>query len=79
MDLRDKIYFEVNLLNDIPQEAKDALNDPALQHSVEEMPGSDRFKAMVLGLSAFNALRGDHEPSEPNQSKPMLPHAKSWE
>jgi hypothetical protein len=61
-------------LDDIPKEAQDVLNDPALKRSVEEMPGSDRFKAMVLGLSAFSALRADYDPPEHGQVNPMFTH-----
>ena len=51
-------------MNDIPQEIKEALNNTELQETVQNLPGSMRFKAMALGMAAFQYLKA-HEKNQP--------------
>ena len=42
---------------DIPQEITEVMDGKELRENVAQQPGSLRFKAMVLGLSALQYLK----------------------
>ncbi len=44
-------------MTDVPKEIEEILNDPKLQEAVAHQPGSQRFKAMVLGLTALQYIK----------------------
>lgn len=48
-------------MTDIPPEIKEILDSKELQKPVEQQPGTLRFKAMVLGLSAFQYIKGQEK------------------
>jgi hypothetical protein len=58
-------------MTDVPKEIEAVLNDPKLQEAVVHQPGSRRFRAMVLGLSALQYIKEQERTSpetEPEQS-----------